>query len=120
MLLAETNKIKRLLHLTFVGQVGAEELREHREELALLLGELPDGFRLLTDLTHLESMELACEAELARLMDQCDQRKPSLVVLEIPDPRKDIGLNILAMFHYQRAVKGVTCKSLQEALGLLD
>ena len=37
------------------------------------------------------------------------------VVRVIPDPQKDIGLNILSVFHYSRRVRIVTCESLAEA-----
>ena len=33
----------------------------------------------------------------------------------IPDPGKDIGMNILTAFHYPRRLRVVTCKSLVEA-----
>jgi hypothetical protein len=34
MFLATTNKVKRLLHLSFIGRVRAEELEHSRHELA--------------------------------------------------------------------------------------
>ena len=55
MLLAETNKLKRLLHLSYIGHVQVEDLQQSRDEVASLLAELPTGFHLLTDLSHLKS-----------------------------------------------------------------
>jgi hypothetical protein len=42
-----------------------------------------------------------------------------MVVRVIPDPQKDIGLNILSLFHYRRRVRIVTCKTLAEAMKAL-
>jgi len=120
MFLAETNKVKRLLHLSFIGHVQASELQQAREEVALLVAELPGGFRLLTDLSHLESMDIACEAEIARVMELCGQRGIGWVVRVIPDPQKDIGFNILTAFHYERSVQVSTCQSLEEAVRMLN
>ena len=33
----------------------------------------------------------------------------------IPDPTKDVGLNIMSLFHYRRDVKIVTYEKLEEA-----
>ncbi len=95
MVLAETNKVKGFLHLSFIGHVQAEELNQGRDEVVLLLAELPAGFRLITDLSHLESMDMACGEEIARMMDLCEQKGLGLMIRVSPDPQKDIGFNIL-------------------------
>jgi hypothetical protein len=41
------------------------------------------------------------------------------VVRVIPDPHKDIGLNILSQFHYGPQIKLATFESLAEALSAL-
>ncbi len=120
MFLAETNKVKRLLHLSFIGHVQVSELQENRDKVMLLLAELPGGFRLLTDLSHLESMETACEAEIARIMEVCDQKGIGSVIRVIPEPQKDIGFNILTAFHYKRRVRVSTCRSLEDAVRMLN
>jgi hypothetical protein len=42
-----------------------------------------------------------------------------MVVRVIPNPQKDIGLNILSLFHYRRRVRIVTCETLEEAMNAL-
>jgi hypothetical protein len=37
----------------------------------------------------------------------------------ITDPRQDIGLNIMSLFHYRRRIPIVTCQSMEEALKAL-
>ena len=41
------------------------------------------------------------------------------IVRVIPDPKKDIGLNILSVFHYPRRIQIITCETRKEALKLL-
>ncbi len=120
MFLVETNKAKRLLHLSFIGHVLLSELQQSRDEVAQLLAELPADFILLTDLSHLESMDIACEEEIARIMELCDQKGIGLVTRVIPQPQRDIGFNILTAFHYKRRISVSTCQSLEEAVRVIN
>ncbi len=115
MFLAAINKPKRLLHLSFIGRVGPHELESGHKEVAALVAELLPGFRLLTDLGRLESMDLECEREIGRVMELCDRKEVGLVVRVIPDPSKDIGMNILTLFHYKHRVNTATCETMEEA-----
>jgi len=120
MFLATTNKPKRLLHLSFIQHVGVEELQRGNQKLAALLADLPAGIRVLADLGRLESMDLACAGEFGKAMELCDQHGAELVVRVIPDPTKDIGLNILSVFHYRHRPRVVTCETMEEAARLLS
>jgi hypothetical protein len=120
MLLAAINKQKRLLHLSFIGHVGKGELERGWADLSALVADLGPGFRLLTDLGRLESMDPDCETQLGRAMEFCDQNEVELVVRVIPDPQKDIGMNILSLFHYKHRVRTVTCESMEEAARALQ
>jgi predicted choloylglycine hydrolase len=64
-------------------------------------------------------MDLACVPHIKRMMDLCNKKGIEMVVRVIPDPHKDIGLNILSLFHYRRRVHIVTCKTLEEAVKVL-
>jgi hypothetical protein len=112
---AEIDAEKCLLRISFSGTVPADEARRCAEQIEPLVGLLPTGFRLLTDLSALESMELGCAPYVKRVMDVCNNRAIALVVRVIPDPRKDIGLNIMALFHYRRSVRIVTCETMAQA-----
>lgn len=115
MVLATVNKARRLLCLSYIGQVRAEELARGAEDIQSFLAELAPGFRLLVDLSGLDSMGPDCLAEIGRVMELLDQGGVSLVVRVIPNPAKDIGLNILAIFHYPHQPQIITCGSLTEA-----
>jgi len=49
------------------------------------------------------------------MMDLIGQTGVGSVVRIIPDPSKDMGLNILSIFHYPRGLQIVTCNSTVEA-----
>jgi len=116
MFLATSNKTKRLLCLTYVQRVMPEELKLARTEIQSLLADLSPGFRLLADLSQVESMDPECAPEIGRTMELFDQAGVGLIVRVIPDPAKDIGMNILTAFHYLRHPQIITCENLAEAL----
>ena len=107
------------MKIRFNGRVTADETQSHIGEISDRLNELEPGFVILADLTRLESMDPKCAADLGRVMELCDQHGVSKVVRVIPDPRKDIGFNILSVFHYRRHVPIITCKTLEEAAEVL-
>ena len=115
MILVTSNKSKQLLCIQYIGQVRAEEFQQNRADFSVQLGELSAGFNLLADFSALESMALECGPELGRIMESVGQAGVGLVVRVIPDPTKDIGMNILAKFHYPQQPRSVTCEKLSEA-----
>ena len=115
MLLATSNRARRLLCVSYIGQVRRDELARRTVDIQSLLAELPPGFRLLVDLSGLESMDPDCRTEIGRMMDLIDQSGVGLVVRVIPNPARDIGLNILGIFHYPHRPQIITCASLTEA-----
>jgi anti-anti-sigma regulatory factor len=115
MVLASVNKPKKLLCLSFAGQVDLQQLERGRPDLVALLAEMTTGFRLLTDLSQVESIDVECAREIGRVMELCEQKGVGLVVRVIPDPEKDIGMNLLSLFHYHRHPRIVTCKTMVEA-----
>ena len=74
----------------------------------------------LADLTELESMDVACAPFIEKAMELCNQKGASMVVRVIPDPRRDIGLQIMSIFHYRGDVKIVTCETLAQAKEILE
>ncbi len=119
MFLASANKNKRLLCVTYIGRVLADDVRRGYDDVKLLLADLPPGFSLLTDLSQVESFDLDSAPEIGRLMEIIDQAKAGLIVRVIPDPDKDIGLSIMSVFHYPNRPRFVTCQTLAEAVRLL-
>jgi len=114
------DKPKNLLKITYAQHVGPEDTKRVEEQIPPLLAEVQPGFRLLTDLSGLESMDLTCVPYIKRMMDLCNKKGVEVIVRVIPDPQKDIGLSILSLFHYRRRVRIVTCATLGEALKALE
>ncbi len=115
----EADKSRNLFKISYAQHVGPEDTEGVETQAPTLLADLRPGFRLLTDMTELESMDLACVPYIKRMMDLCNKQGIEMVVRVIPDPRKDIGLNILSLFHYRRGVRLVTCTTLEEAMKTL-
>src|SRR5258708_3741945 len=112
---AIVEKSTNLLKISWSGRVSANEAKSCVEQIELLLHELQPGFRLLTDLSGLNAMDLECVPHIERAMDLCQHGGVAMVVRIIPDPHKDIGLSIMSVFHYRRGTRLVTCQTLEEA-----
>jgi hypothetical protein len=115
MFLVTSNKAKQLLLMRYCDRVTAKQLKAARSDLKALLAELKPGFSVLADFSQLESMAADCAPELGAGMELTDAAKPGLLVRVIPDPSKDIGLNILTAFHYKQRPRITTCSTLKEA-----
>jgi len=116
---SEIDEPRNLLKISYTGRVDVEQTRLCAKECERAVQQLRPGFYLLTDLSGLEQMDLACVPDIKRMMDLCDRGGVELVVRLIPDPRKDIGLKIMSLFHYRKRVRIVTCERLEEALQIL-
>jgi hypothetical protein len=119
MLQAEADQAKNLLKLAFSQRVTADETRGWREKIPALLRQLKPGFKLWSDFTSLKSMDQNCAPDIEFVMDLCNEAGVAKVVRVIPDPRQDIGLNIMSLFHYRRRVLIVTCQTVGEGLAAL-
>ncbi len=115
----EANKPRNLLKLTFSQNVGPEEASQCAGQLRTYLAELGSGFRLLTDLSGLTTMDVGCAPYLDEMMDMCNEKGVETIVRIVPDAHKDIGFNILSLFHYRPDIRIVTCQTLTEAAELL-
>jgi hypothetical protein len=111
----EIEPARNVVRIRYFGDVLVAHMQAGAAELERLLPQMRTGFAVLTDLSGLDSMELGCAPHLTRIMDLCKTRGVGLVVRIIPDPAKDIGLNILSLTHYRGQVKIVTCGTLAEA-----
>ena len=117
---AEVDKANNLLKVRHAGRVTSAETKRGADEVAGVVMELQPGFRLLTDMSALDFMELECVPHLEHMMDVCNKRGVALVVRIIPDPHKDIGLKIMSLFHYHRGVRIITCATMEEANQALE
>ncbi|MEY2488453.1 MAG: hypothetical protein QOC70_395 [Verrucomicrobiota bacterium] len=115
----EFDQPQNLLIIRYSDHVGADETKRALEEVRLALERVERGFRLLADLTELQSMEIACAPHIESAMEMFNHKGVSEVIRVIPDPRKDIGMQIMSYFHYGGDVRIVTCESMDEAMTFL-
>jgi hypothetical protein len=106
---------KNLVRLVYVGDIGVEESHRREPELTAALAEMRPGFYLLTDLSQLNAMDLGCMPYITRRMEFARRQGVARVVRIIPDPAKDIGFNIMSLFHYPHSVQIITCATQAEA-----
>jgi len=119
MVLITSNKAKQVVCLSYIDVVTAGELERGREDMQGQLDDMRPGFTLLVDLTHLASMGIECMAAVGRNMELMDAHAAGLVVRVIPDPYKDIGMNILTIFHYPHHPRIATCDNMVQAARMI-
>jgi hypothetical protein len=120
MLKAELDKAKNLLRIVWSQHVTAEDTARWREQLVQLLPGLQPAFKLLSDWTAVDLMDVNCLPDIAWCMETLEKAGVSKVVRILPDPRKDIGVNIIALFHSRRRIPRVICGTMEEALKALE
>jgi hypothetical protein len=112
----ELDQSKRLLVISAAQRVTAEQARQAAQQVRELLQDIAPGFRVLADFRWLESMEPATARHVAEMMDALAQKQVASVTRVMPDPHKDIGLNILSQFHYGPEIQIATFETLADAL----
>ena len=112
----EIDRSKRLLVISALQQVTAEQARVAAKEVRELLHDIAPGFRVLADFRWLESMDSKAAPHIAEIMDTLTEKRVASVTRVMLDPHKDIGLNILSQFHYGPEIQIATFESLADAL----
>ena len=112
----ELDRSKRLLVISAAQRVTAEEANLAAQRVRELLHDIAPGFHVLADFRWLESMDSAAARHIAEMMDALAEKNVASVTRVMPDPHKDIGLNILSQFHYGANVKIATFETLADAL----
>jgi anti-anti-sigma regulatory factor len=112
----ELDRSKRLLVISAAQRVTAAEAKLAAQRVRELLHDVAPGFRVLADFRWLDSMDSGAARHIAEIMDTLAEKGLASVTRVIPDPHKDIGLNILSQFHYGPEIKIATFETLADAL----
>ncbi|HEY5766567.1 MAG TPA: hypothetical protein VIS53_01900 [Candidatus Udaeobacter sp.] len=112
----ELDLSKRLLVISAAQKVTAEEARMAAQRIREVLQDVAPGFRVLADFRGLQSMDPAAARHIANIMDVLAEKGVASVTRVMPDPHKDIGLNILSQFHYGPDVSITTFETLADAV----
>jgi anti-anti-sigma regulatory factor len=113
---AEANKTGGVLTMSFAHHVDAAQMNLCLERVTHLLNDMESGFRLMTDLSSLDSMDAECAQDLGAMMDLCSKKGVKGIFRVIPDPQKDIGFTILSHLHYGPDVTVTTYDNLADAI----
>lgn len=109
------NNSANLLRIRLSGDVDAKCMQACVDEVTHLVTSLGKGFRVLTDLSSIQSMDTACVPAVEKLMDLCRDKGAGTVVRVIPKRSRDVGFSILSLFHYPPKVQIITCATPAEA-----
>jgi hypothetical protein len=112
----EIDRSKRLLVISALQQVTEEQAKLAAKQVRELVRDVAPGFRVLADFRWLESMDPAAAPHVAQIMDALAEKGVSSITRVMPDPHKDIGLNILSQFHYGPEIQIATFETLADAL----
>jgi|SRR5438876_9279884 len=116
----ELDRSRRLLVISAAQRVSVAEAREAVRQVRALLETVAPGFRLLADFRWLDSMDAAAAPHVGEIMDLLAEKQVASVTRVMPDPHKDIGLNILSQFHYGPKIPIATFETLADALQALS
>lgn len=111
---------RRILTFRFARRVSAKEMQARLDDLRHELARLESGFVVFTDLSELEWMENAATDQIATYMDLCTARGVGRIVRLIPKPERDIGFELLSVFHHAKGIRTVTCAEPEEARRALE
>jgi hypothetical protein len=112
----ELDRSKRLLVISAAQTVTAEEAKMAAQRIREVLHDVAPRFRVLADFRWLKSMDSAAAPHIAEIMDALAEKAVASVTRVMPDPHKDIGLNILSQFHYGANVQIATFETLADAV----
>jgi len=112
----ELDQSRRLLVISASQRVTAEQAKLAAQRVGELLHDVAPGFRVLADFRWLDSMDSAAARHIADIMDALAEKGVVSVTRVMPDPHKDIGLNILSQFHYGPEIQIATFQTLADAL----
>ena len=116
MFFVEIDQLKNVLRLTFELNFDEDDAKQCLKKVEICLPQLKSGFKILTDLRNIETITSSAMPHIEHIMDICNEKGVSRVARVIPDPNKDVGFNIMSLFHYSNNVHIITCPTMAEAL----
>src|SRR5215469_11991919 len=96
----ELDRSKRLLVITALQRVTAEQAKLAAERVPELLQDAAPGFRVLADFRWLDSMDSAGARHIGDIMDTLAEKGVASVMFLIPDPPPKITLYLYTTPYY--------------------
>lgn len=111
---------RNIVRIKITGTIHPQDAEAFHSDMEQTVPKLKKGFKILTDMTRLKKMDTDAHTVIGKTMDLFNQYGVSKIVRVIPSDEKDIGFNILSLFHYSDHVVIHTHKTLEEAERDLD
>lgn len=106
---------ENIISIKIEGEFNLEQANKAQNEIALILQKVKRGFTVLTDMSLLQEMSPESFKSISKTMDMFNAHGIARAIRIMPDISKDIGFNIMDMFHYARDVKIRTFESMEKA-----
>jgi nicotinamidase-related amidase len=97
------------------GNIDDAQAKQVLSDLQKILSKTRKGFKLLADLSRVESMELDVQSEVGKAMDFLNAKGVSEIFRVLPDPDLDIAFNVMSAAHYSKQVRVHTYRCRAEA-----
>lgn len=109
------DKEKNRLNIVFKDYFDSHQAEQFYSRVREIIPQLKKGYIVLTDLSLLSKMDIEAKTFIEKTMDLLNQSGVARIIRVIPDGSKDIGFNIMSLFHYSSGVSILTYKSYQQA-----
>ena len=109
------NHKRNIVIVEFIGKIDVAQAEQSYLDIQKIIPQCSNGFKILTDLSRIESMDSKGIDMIKKSMDFFNSKGVTEVVRIVPDPSKDIGFNIMSLFHYSKNVKFITVESRKES-----
>ncbi len=119
MFYVDFNKAEKLLKIKLTHIFDEKDAEQWLAQIKVCLKNVQPGFKILTDLTSVERVDAATIQYIEQAMDFCNQKGVSKIVRIIPDSAKDVGFNIMSIFHYDNNIDIITVSNMDEAINRL-
>jgi anti-anti-sigma regulatory factor len=113
---ARYDKEKALLIIYLEGRFDVPKAEKWLEDIESALCHAKEGFKIITDLSRVDNISEAAIEHIEHAMELCGRCGASVIARVIPEPAKDVGFNIMSIFHYSKTTRIYTCATLEEAM----
>jgi hypothetical protein len=107
----ELNPYPNTISIEISGCFDLNQAEQIHKRLEAVLPDFKQGFILITDISSLQDIDNDVRISIKKSMDLINRHRPSRIIRIVPDINKDVGFNIMSMFHYSKDIKINTLQS---------
>jgi hypothetical protein len=111
---------KNIISINIQDVFDVEQAEKAYKEVETVLKKAKKGFTVLTDMSSLQEISLESFKSISKTMDLFNSCGIWRAIRIVPDSSKDIGFNIMNMFHYSPEVKIHIFESMEKAKEYMD